>query len=406
MEYSTDKANEKENENGLRYDIESLYAFFQRVFDARRRRGVRYSLATLLVIIFLAKMSGEDRPEGIADWAKARSVQIVEGLHLSYPRMPHANTIRWVLREVIDALQFQQLSDEYLQLHSQAETEQIALDGKTMRGTIPYGETRGEHLISGYSVEKGTVLTQKEVDCKENEIVEAPVALAEVELKGVVVSGDAMHTQRGLSQQIIEAGGDYLFPVKDNQPKMRQAIEQLFAPDQPKPGFGQIQNDFVTDHTVNSGHGRIEVRTLTTSSMLNDYLNWPGLAQVYRLERKVKTMRAGQVVHQSCEIEYGISSLTHQVATPARLLRLRRNHWGVESGLHYRRDVTLHEDATRMTDNHAAHNLAIINNLTTSISNLAGYDNLARARRFWAADLKSTLSLLVSTPANFPAPKG
>jgi hypothetical protein len=72
----------------------------------------------------------------------------------------------------------------HLQLHSQAETEQIALDGKTMRGTIPYGETCGEHLISGYSVEKGTVLTQEAVDCKENEIVVAPVALAEVDLLG------------------------------------------------------------------------------------------------------------------------------------------------------------------------------------------------------------------------------
>lgn len=406
MEYSTDKENEKENENGLRYDVESLYAFFQRVFDARSRRGVRYSLATLLVIIFLAKMSGEDRPTGIADWGKARSELIVKSLHLSYYRMPHANTIRWVLREVIDPLQFQQLSNEYLQLHSQAETEQIALDGKTMRGTIPYGEMRGEHLISGYSVENGTVLTQKEVDCKENEIVAAPEALAEVDLRDIVVSGDAMQTQRGLSQQIIEAGGDYLFPVKDNQPKMRQAIEQLFAPEKPKPGFGQIQNDFMTDRTVNNGHGRIEVRTLTTSSMLNDYLDWPGLAQVYRLERKTKTIRAGQVVHQSCEVEYGITSLTSQKATPARILRLRRNHWGVEAGLHYRRDVTLHEDATRMTDHHAAHNLAIINNLTVSIASLAGYDNLAQSKRFWAADLVSTLSLLVSTPANFPEPKG
>ncbi len=405
MEYSTDKANEKEDENGVLYNIESLYAFFQRVFDARSRRGVRYSLATLLAIIFLAKLSGEDRPTGIADWAKARSEQIVEELHLSYRHMPHANTIRWVLQEVIDPMQFQQLSNEYLQMHSQAETKQIALDGKTMRGTIPYGETRGEHLIAGYSVEKGTVLTQEVVDCKENEIVEAPVALAKVDLRDTVVSGDAMQTQRGLSQQIIAAGGDYLFPVKDNQPKMRQAIEQLFAPDNPKPGFGQIQNDFVTDHTVNIGHGRVEVRTLTASRMLNDYLDWPGVDQVYRLERKVKTMRAGQVVHQSCEVEYGISSLVRQKASPVRLLHLRRNHWGVEAGLHYRRDVTLHEDATRITDSHAAHNLAIINNLIVSIARLAGYSNLAQARRFWAADLPSTLSLLTSAPAVFPSPR-
>lgn len=407
MEYSTEKANEKENENGLRYDKASLYAYFAKIFDARRRRGVRYALSTLLVIMFLAKLCGHDHPVAIADWAKANSEELIKELRLSYPHMPHANTFRWVLREVIDPLEFQELADGYQQQHSEAETEQVALDGKTMRGTIPYGETRGLHLMSGYSVEKGTVLSQGAVDQKANEIVEAPVVLAEIDLQEKVVTGDAMQTQRELSQQILDAGGDYLFPVKDNQPKMHQAIEQLFEPEpQPKPGFGRIGNDFISARTVNCGHGRIEVRLLTASNLLNEYLDWPGLSQVYRLQRITQTIRAGLVVHESREVEYGITSLSRPEAPPLRLLNLRRNHWGVESGLHYRRDVSLHEDATRILNPHAAHNLAIINNLIVCMAKLAGYDNLARARRFWSASIHDSLSLITSAPSDFPPPKG
>jgi predicted transposase YbfD/YdcC len=406
MEYSTVCPREKENENGVKYEVGSVYAFFARVYDARKRRGVRYSLATLLVIIFLAKLSGEDRPQGMADWAKGRSALLVDQLHLRYAHMPHANTLRWVFREVIDEEQFERLADEYLQLHSQAETVQVGIDGKAMRGTIAYGETRGEHLLSLYSIEQGTVLAQARVDRKENEIVVAPQVVERVDLREKVVTGDAMQTQRGFSQQIIAAKGEYLFPVKDNQPKLHQAIAFLFAPDHPKPGFGQIPTDFTSARTTNCGHGRLEVRTLTASQMLNEYADWPGLQQVYQLERKVQTIRAGQVVHESCEVEYGISSLSSSKAAPARLLHLRRAHWGIEAGLHYCRDVTFHEDATRVTDYRAAHNLAIVNNLALGVLRLAGYRNIAQARRFLDADLSLALTLILAAPPNFPSPLG
>ena len=94
---------------------------------------------------------------------------------------------------------------------------------------------------------------------------------------------------------IVERGGHYVWPVKANQPRLYEDIERLFAPDNPKPGFGKISTDFKAATKVNYGHGRLEKRTIQTSSMLNEYLDWPGVGQVYRLERKFDWVRQGNV---------------------------------------------------------------------------------------------------------------
>src|SRR5574339_673053 len=146
-------------------------------------------------------------------------------------------------------------------------------------------------------------MAQVEVGRKENEIIKAPKALKMVEIAQKVVTGDAMHTQRGLATQILEAQGDYLLPVKENQPQLYKNIQALFAPEYPKPGFGKIQTDFRSARKVNKAHGRIEIRSLTTSEMLNAYAAWPGLAQVYRLERHFQWRRNGRCYRSSCELE-------------------------------------------------------------------------------------------------------
>jgi predicted transposase YbfD/YdcC len=239
-------------------------------------------------------------------------------------------------------------------------------------------------------------MAQVEVGRKENEIVQAPKALQLVEIAQKVITADAMHTQRGLATQIVEAQGDYVFPVKENQPQLYKNIQSLFAPEYPKPGFGKIQTDFLTAQKVNKGHGRIEMRTITTSEMLNAYAAWPGLAQVYRLERQFLWRRNGRCYRTSCEVEFGITSLTRQETSPQQLLTLRRAHWGIETGLNYRRDVTLNEDGTRMTIGNTGKIMASINNLVLALIRQAGFYNAAQARRWFAAHLSKTLALLTT----------
>lgn len=226
---------------------------------------------------------------------------------------------------------------------------------------------------------------------KENEIVVAPKLLRCLDLSGKIVVGDAMQTQRELSVQVVEAGGEYVWVVKDNQSKTREAIEHLFAPEKPVPGQGCPSMGFVTAKTTNKGHGRLEERTITVSSMLNDYLDWPYLGQVFKLERRLTYLNTGKVHH---EIQYGITSLTAQEASPEYLLEIVRSEWGIENDLHYRRDVTFQEDKTRMTRKTMGRSMAIINNLVIALLKRKGFNNLAHAQRAFDANLAYAVSLI------------
>jgi hypothetical protein len=169
---------------------------------------------------------------------------------------------------------------EHHQQEQNGEDEILAMDGKALRGTRIVDQESSEYVLSVNAVHDQYVLAQAAVDSKENEIVAAPRVLERVPLAGKIVTGDAMHTQRSVSEQIVARGGDYLWPVKENQPHLYEDIQRLFAPDKPKPGFGMIQTDFQSVHKTNYGHGRLEKRIIQTSTMLNDYLDWPRVGQV------------------------------------------------------------------------------------------------------------------------------
>jgi predicted transposase YbfD/YdcC len=396
MEYSRLEPGPDEIDAGLRYALGSLYDRFQRLSDPRKAKGKRYSLLTLLVVIFLAKLSGQDKPGEIADWAKNHADALVQLLELRRAWMPHHNTIRRVFQAILSETEFEELLEAYHQAPGARLGEILALDGKALKGTRRADQERCEYVVSVYDGQTQRVLVQEVVETKENEIVAAPQALAQVPLAGKVVTGDAIHAQRGLSAYIVAQGGDYLWPVKANQPQLYQDIERLFAPQQPIPGFGQIATDFQTAQTTNRGHGRLEVRTIQTSAMLNDYLAWPGVGQVYRLERKFSWVRQSQIYKTSCEVEWGVTSLSRSVASPERLLAIRRGHWLIETGLHYRRDVTFHEDATRMTLGSAGRILSIIHDLVLGLLKTAGFTNAAQGRRWFAGHLPQAFALLIA----------
>ncbi len=399
MNCSTGRVQQDYGSSGILYDVGSVYERLTRLTDLRKAKGKRYPLDLVLLIVLLAKLGGEDKPLGIAEWAQKRQETLCELLKVNWPRMPSHHTYRRILAYHVYVEEVERLVGEYNQ---QGEHGQVyALDGKARRGMRKKDEEGQEYGLSLYDVEQGKVLAQVEVGRKENEIVKAPRALKLAEIAQKVITADAMHTQRGLAAQIVDAMSDYVFPVKENQETLYKNIKALFAPEYPKPGFGKIQTDFLTAQTVNKGHGRIEVRTITTSEMLNTYAAWPGLAQVYRLERQLHWRRNGRTYRTSCEVEFGITSLTRQEASPEQLLKLRRAHWGIENGLNYRRDVTLREDSTRMTLGNTGKVMSLINNLVLALFRQAGYHNAAQARRHFNAHPSDALKLL-TTPFSDP----
>jgi hypothetical protein len=210
-----------------------------------------------------------------------------------------------------------------------------------------------------------------------------------VNLSRRVVLGDAEQTQRELSVQIIAAGGDYVWIAKDNQPTLHHNIEWLFAPDRPTVLGLPFPNDFTQARSVDKGHGRLEQREITVSSLLKDHSDWPGLEQVFKLVRQRTECATGE---RSIQTVYGFTSLSAQQATPARLLGLIRAYWGIESGLHCPRDTTFREDHVRTNSTNSGHVLAALNNLVIGLLRHAGSTNLAEARRALNASITTSFN--------------
>lgn len=395
MEYSI-KPWQEIGETGIIHDKGSLYGRFHHIKDARHRKGKQYSLVTLLSVIFVAKLVGKDKPDEIADWARHHAGELAELMGLEHKRMPSHSTIRRVFHSILDEAEFDRMAQEYSQQEQTGTGKVLSMDGKALRGTRIAEQEHSDQVLSLYDIQDQLVVAQESVETKENEIVAALRVLEQVSIAGKVITGDAFHTQRATSGMIVKRGGHYVWPVKTNQPRLYEDIERLFTPDNPKPGFGKIATDFQTATKVNYGHGRLEKRTIQTSAMLNEYLDWPGVGQVYRLERKFDWVRQGKVFKTSCEIEYGITSLPHAVTSPAQVLQFRRGHWAIETGLHYRRDVTFREDATRMTIGAAGRILATVHNLVIGLIKRAGHSNTAKARRHYDGHVAEAFGMLLT----------
>jgi predicted transposase YbfD/YdcC len=375
------------------FDVGSLYARFRELRDKRKAKGLRYRLETILVVMTLAKICGEDNPSGIAEWGKHRREWLCEALKLERKAMPHHSTYRRIAEEVICAEELEQmLSELWSAKRFFGKQVLLAIDGKVLRGTLDE-EQKGVYLLAAYLPAEGLVLMEVEITGKGSEIPAAPKLLKSIDLREKVVMGDAMHTQRAVSIQIVEAGGDYIWLAKGNQPQIEEDIRLWFEPDPtPMPGQSYVPKDLETTQTVSKGHGRIEQRTLTTSSQLQDFLDWPYLQQVFQLQRKFTFFKTGEVQEQ---VVYGFTSLSRDKIAPPQLLALIRSYWGIENSLHYRRDVTLHEDKTRMTKRNAGRVMACLNNLVLGL--LIGklkFRYLPSARRFFAAFPAQALALL------------
>jgi predicted transposase YbfD/YdcC len=397
MDYSVADFDVNIDPAGFVIDLGSLYDRLATLTDCRDARGKRYALVTVLVFVVLAKLAGEDRLFGISEWVKHRKEQLAAALHLVKPRAPHPSTYSRILGRVVRVEEFEKVvHDFFAEQPGAGRSVAIALDGKTVRGTIRAGQTQGLHLLAAYLPAEGWVLLQMTVNGKSNEITAAPRVLECLDLRGKVVTGDAMHAQRELSAQIVKAGGDYVWSVKDNQSELRQDIQTLFQPEKTVKGFSPATKDFRTDETNEKSHGRLERRTLTASTELKGYLTWPGAEQVFTLERHFVRLADGRV---TAETVYGITSLSAREANPKRLLQLIRSHWGIENGLHYRRDETLREDWCHLRHGHATRVMATINNLVLGLLLTRGITNVPQARRRFAAHPEEALGLVLHAPA-------
>lgn len=197
-----------------------------------------------------------------------------------------------------------------------------------------------------------------------------------------MVTGDAQFCQRELCTQIVAAGGDYFFSVKENQPTLLADVVTLFA--LPPPGEAMP-----ADLRWHTAHGREELRLLRCSAALVGFSDWPQLGYACTVQRVV-TVKG----RTSYEEAYAVTSLTPERTRAAALQALWRGHWSIENGLHYVRDVTLGEDRCQVRTGHAPAALAAVRNTVIGLVHRAGHTNVAAALRHYGHHPAQALACL------------
>jgi predicted transposase YbfD/YdcC len=384
------------------FALETLPEAFARIPDPRRKQGRRYSVAAILSLAVVAILANHTSVLAMAEWAARQTRHVRRALGFRRVTTPHQTTIQRLLARLDPAAvaaAVERVFEPCVPLEVRPRGSQgVALDGKAQRGRLRHGATPTHpiHAVSAFCHDLGGVLAQLVVDAQQHEaeLTVAPEAIGQIDWQGRVLTGDALYCQQTLCRQVVEAGGDYLLIVKDNQPTLLADIAQLFAPltqeERSRRGVQSVQPlVFETAQTVEKGHGRLEERQIRVSSELAGYSSWPYLAQVFEYTRRwtSKGVRKQQ-------IRYGITSLPDTVSDAGQLAALKRGHWQVENALHHVKDVTLGEDASQTHVGNAADVLAMVRNTAISLIRRAGHRDIAAKLRRYSGCPHEALALL------------
>lgn len=358
--------------------LDEVVAHFQQLEDPRSTINRRHPLAGVVVIALLAVLAGAGGPTAIARWAALKEQWLCGLLDL-----PHGVPGKDVFRRILMILQpaaFQACFAGWLDsLRAEAgattgvEQPILAVDGKTMRRSHDRPNGLGAmHCVSVWAGEYGLSLGQLACSEKSNEITAVPELLRLVDIKGAILTIDAMGTQKGIAQQIVESGGDYVLALKGNQPALHQAVVTLFEE--------HLEGNLAAEQervTTQSGHGRQETRTylqIPASEGLAEMGPWKGL-------RSIGMVSSHRIVagKETVEIRYYISSLEVDVE---RFARAVRGHWSIENACHWSLDVTFGEDQSRVRERHLSENFGWLNRFALSLlKQHPGRQSVAMKRR-------------------------
>jgi predicted transposase YbfD/YdcC len=358
--------------------------------DPRKARGKRHPLGAMVALAVAATLCGYRSYTAMAEWGRLHGRDLSRALGFTRDQTPCTATFFQLFRRLdrvaLDAClgRWQARVLAALPADEASVVQAVAVAGKALRGSRKQGAPLA-HLLSAVSHRLGLTLGQVAVDDKTNEITAIHTLLAGLLLAGWVVTMDALLTQQKIAQAIVDAGGDYIMIVKENQPTLRADIAVVF--DDPVLLVGTS----TTATTHNRGHGRVERRDLTLTTALAAYLTWPGQQQVFQVVRARTNRRTGEV---SGEIAFGITSLPPARADAAFVLARLRNHWIIENGSHYVRDVTFGEDHSQVRTGSIPQVMTAFRNTAIALLRTSGEVNIAAACRRLAVHPWQALALL------------
>ena len=341
--------------------IRSLEAHFSKVTDPRGP-NVTHQLFAIIVIAILGTICGADGWVEIEQFGKQKLKWLRQYLFL--PKgIPSHDTFGRVFSQ-IDPEEFQASFIAWVQaVHHLTQGQVIGVDGKQLRGSHDRGKGQPAlYMVSAWAEQNHLVLGQRQVEEKSNEITAIPALLRLLDIKGCIVTIDALGTQTKIAKQIIEAEGDYLLAVKHNQGRLYTDLERLFSYDQQQ-GFQDAPYEYAKE--VKKGHGRIDVRECWATShpeylaSVKQVKKWANLQSLVMIVRR--RIREGE---ETVKTRFYISSLE---ANAQRILKATRQHWGIENGLHWVLDIAFNEDRSRVRKDHAPANLAVLRHMAVNL---------------------------------------
>jgi predicted transposase YbfD/YdcC len=372
-------------------DVADLRVFLELVPDPRKRRGVRHSLTSILVVAAVAVAAGARSFAAIGEWAADVPQPLLKRLGTRFDVgrgrfvAPEESTIRRVVGlvngDLLDVV-IGAWSASRLPARDPVDPPvAVAVDGKAVAGTFGRAGGAGVHLLSVLRHEDGVVAGQRQVPTG-GEVAGFTSLLDTIDLAGVVVTADALHTHRGHARYLHRRGAHYVFTVKTGWPLVYTQLDTLPWQDMPCLVFRD------------TGHGRTELRTIRIAPLgdrgFGD-VDFPHARHAFLIERYTLRHTTGV---RSAHTAMGLTSLTGDDAHPARIAALVRGHWGIENRLHWVRDVTYAEDASRVRTRNAPRVMASLRNLAINALRLTGHTSIATGLRTMSHDRTRPLQLL------------
>lgn len=336
---------------------------FKSLPDPRRRTmNLRHNFIDILIIAICAIICGADSWVAVEEFGIAKKTWFRSFLKLPNG-IPSHDTFTNVFRKLASK-QFEVCFTSWTESISKVfDGEVVAVDGKTLRRSHDASfDKKAIHMVSAWASTNSIVLGQIKTEEKSNEITAIPELLFGLELKGCLVTIDAMGCQKKIAKVIIDKEADYLLAVKDNQPKLHQAVQDYFTQAN-EMAFEGYNIDFA--ETNDKGHGRIESRRCWVANDALPHIdgsqNWEGLQTIVMVEAERTEKEETTIEHR-----YYISSAED---TAKSLLGASREHWGIETSLHWKLDIAFREDESRICKGNGAENFAILRHIALNLLN-------------------------------------